>query len=536
MDPYSTQVLQLLEEHARIKPYKHQNVGVQKLVDHEFFFNTDEMGAGKTKQVIDAAQVLYYLDVIDHVLVVAPASVRDVWFDPELGEIIKHSWDGVNMEVMLWHSRSRSWGLKYAQFIGHEAPLEWTITNYDYIRQPQRYKQLAKMCNKRTLLVLDESSAVKNYKSQQSQACNFIRQRCGRVILLNGTPIANSPADLYMQARILSPDILECDTWFHFRSRYAVMGGWENRQIVSWTNLEDIQKRMAPYVIRRLKSDCMDLPKKLPSVVIPVYLTPETWAKYKEQRDQMVTWLDAQTVSISQQAITKVMRLAQITSGFISGVEKVPQQKAPPRPAWLPPLEVEEEDLGDDPEELEEISEGAFAIGREKLDALLEWLDTRLQEDPGFKFVCFCRFRAELARYEATCRTRYQDMQFDKIWGGQKKGERLAALKLLHPDHAGPGPAGIFATPGSGSMGLNMSRATAVIYPSNDYKLWLRSQSEDRAHRPGQTRPVSYFDIVACGPKGQKTIDHIILKALRKKDNLAQWTIRAWQDAFRDVA
>jgi len=83
-------------------------------------------------------------------------------------------------------------------------------------------------------------------------------------------------------------------------------------------------------------------------------------------------------------------------------------------------------------------------------------------------------------------------------------------------------------------MGLNLTASHTVVYLSNDYNLKTRLQSEDRVHRPGQTSPVSYFDIVAEGPNGQKTIDHTIMKALKAKDDLAKWTASAWLSELKE--
>jgi SNF2 family DNA or RNA helicase len=83
-------------------------------------------------------------------------------------------------------------------------------------------------------------------------------------------------------------------------------------------------------------------------------------------------------------------------------------------------------------------------------------------------------------------------------------------------------------------MGLNLTAAHTVMYLSNDYSLKTRLQSEDRVHRPGQTNVVSYYDVVATGPDGQKTIDHHIIKALREKNDIATWTTSAWLAALRE--
>jgi hypothetical protein len=524
-----------LLKNARVPLYEHQRVGVQKLVDNDYFFLTDEMGAGKTCQVINAAQVLFFEGIIDTVLVVAPASVRAVWFDPELGELAKHLWYETPAEIIEYHKKIRRWlHGNQTEYEGSKVrakpQLRWVITNYDYFRSSkERIEQLKKsVCGGKTLLVLDESSAVKNFRADQTKACLALRQVCGRVILLNGTPIANSPLDLYAQGRILNPTILNCSTFFHFRAKYAVMGGFKQRQVIGWQNLDDLQKRFAPYVLRRLKSECLDLPPKLPPVAITATLTESTWSMYKEMRDELIAWLDQQTVSIAPQAIVKTLRLAQLCSGFLGGAVHqeidlddldAPIKNTPVRFEYLPPREV----------------------GNEKLDVFLEWITERLLEDPNHKLLVWCRFRPELQRLythleglSADLRLR-TDLRLGRILGGQKREEREHALRLLDPRTA-PEKSSVVVvgTPASGSMGLNLHAATTVVYISNDYNLKTRLQSEDRAHRPGQTRPVSYFDVIATGPRGQKTIDHTIIKMLRNKEEVARLTTEGWRRILID--
>lgn len=509
------------------------------------------MRLGKTKQCIDAAQVLWELNVIDRVLVFCPASVRPVWFDPdpELGEIAKHTWENLPVKVLEFHRRAREW----LNDTKGKRRLEWIITNYDFIRNQERREFLLKKCGPRTMLILDESSAVKNYRAKQSKASLEIRRACERVWLLNGTPISNSPGDMFAQSAIMAPTagsfgskMLECRNYFHFRAKYAQMGGWMRKQIVAWVNLEDMQKRLAPYILNRRMADCFDLPEQLPPTYLTATMTPETWAIYREMRDEMVAWLDDQTVAVAAQAGVKAMRLAQITSGFLGGLQahpKLPVEAAPgntssgqagetssqtalehlgqpgedggiPAPVYLPPRE----------------------IGREKLDVFLEWLDARIAEDPDLKLLVWCRFRAEIARLHRTL-TQERGMSFQRvglIWGGQKPDERDLALRLLKPATSPAGVAIVIGTPASGAKGLDLSAAHHLVYSSNDYRLETRLQSEARIKHPNRKLPISYVDIVAEGPKGQKTIDHVVLKALRKKQDLAEWTVSAWRAALTD--
>lgn len=514
---------------CNLKPYDHQIVGIDALVKWDdptkgrviggCFALFDEMGAGKTLQVSVAAQILFLMNKIDRVVVVAPVPVRSVWFDPELGELKKHLWPDLPVWVTEYHARKRKWtqgtpGLD-------KRILRWVVTNYDFLRAVERREQLSQVLSKRTLLVLDESSAIKNPSAKQSKAMVELRRLCGRVFILNGTPIANNPGDLFNQAYTMDPTILECRNFFHFRSKYAIMGGWQGRQVLSWRNVEDIQRRMAPYILRRLKVECLDLPAKLDSVVLKPTLTQKTWGIYKEMRDDMVAWLTEDTVATASQSIVRVLRLSQITSGFLSGVQQG---------------DVDYAETADGPEEPgKELKINLTEeIGREKLDLFLAILKEWVADDPDLKLIVWCRFRAELKRLHATLFNGDAKIQLGQIWGGQKRHEREAAIRLLDPRTSPKGPVVVMGTPATGAMGLNLTAAHTVVYLSNDYSLKTRLQSEDRVHRPGQIYPVSYFDVVAEGPNGQKTIDHAILKALKEKDDMAKWTTSAWLSALRD--
>jgi len=509
--------------------FSHQRDGVAKLVENSVFALFDEMGVGKSKQVIEAAQVLYARGEIERVLVVCPAAVRAVWYDYDLGELRKHLWPATPARVTEYHQRLRTW-VQPIDLAPRTPALEWRIVNYDFIRNPERLEDLEAWCaERRTWLVLDESSAVKNHKARQTKACARLRKACTRVTLLNGTPVANSPGDLYAQAVIMDRRILDCKSWFHFRARYGVLGGFQGRQVVAWQNLEDLQRRLAPHTLRRLKVDVLkDLPAKLPPVALTATLTDETWKLYRGMRDELVAWLSDETVAVAAQAGVRAMRLSQLTSGFLGGLI-----------TSTPCAECEGVGVGPAGDACQncggqgvlERHDPPREIGREKLDVFLEWLSRRFDEDPHAKILVWCRFRPELERLERELlgQTRLLRLEVGKIWGGQDRDERERTLRLLDPRTAPSGPVVVVGTPQSGSMGLNLAAAHDVMYVSNDYSLKTRLQSEDRVHRPGQVYPVSYFDVEAVGPRGQRTIDHTILRALRAKQDLANWTCAAWR-------
>ena len=127
---------------SRFKPYAHQVDGIQALVNNPIFALFDEMGAGKTLQVIAAAQILFKLGVINRVLVISPASVRAVWFDPDMGELSKHLWTNTPCRVTEFHSKVREWQTDEDLPEHH---LHWVITNYDFLRSKPRPIQDARV-------------------------------------------------------------------------------------------------------------------------------------------------------------------------------------------------------------------------------------------------------------------------------------------------------------------------------------------------------------------------------------------------------
>ena len=499
---------------APLTPTRHQRAAVECICTQNWIYLCDEMGMGKTKTIIDSCTALYRRGDLDRVIVIAPASVVPVWIDPELGQLAAHAWPTIPTQVQHYHRRRKSWQYGPAS----DTPLQWIVTNYEFIRTgmrarsryvPPRLATLLEQCGPRTMLVLDESSAVKTARAYQTRACKLLRAQCGRVALLTGTPIAHSPLDLLSQGNLLHPSILSdtpgvpC-TLVAYRARYCVMGGWQGKEILEWKHLDDLTRRFSPYTLRRLKKDCLDLPAKLDAVTLTVPLSADTWRLYKGMRDQMIVRLrDAESVSVAQQAITKLIRLSQLTSGFLGGVEGMDGTPTD-RIEW---------------------------VSREKLMGLLEWYAARLDADPAIKLVIWCRFRAEVEQVAEAIRATGTG-EVGTLWGSSPRAERDHALRLLHPQTAPAGAGVLVGTPSAGSMGITLAAAHTVIYLSNAPSLNIRVQSEDRTHRPGQTQACSYTDVVATGPTGQRTIDHIILGALRARRDLADWTASAWIDAL----
>lgn len=549
---------------CRLQPFQHQREDVAWLIERPYAFIASEMRTGKTKIVIDAAQFLFEAGVIDRAIVVAPAPVRDVWADKSLGELTKHLWSDLPATVTEYHARIRTW----THGPTGRRSFNWFVTNFEFIRSKERLSRLMLVCDPKTLLVLDESAFVKNYAAKQTKACLQLRRACGRVVLLNGTPIFHSPLDLFSQGNILHKSVLDCPYITHFRARYAVQQsilgfggkplkspyGKSIQKIVGWTNLDELQQRFAPITVRRLQSECLDLPAKLDPVMLTATLTDETWRAYREMRDDLVVWLNSDTVATSATAAVKAMRLSQITSGFLggiedAGIENVAQRggRWPDDPMEICHLEVDSPSYPPEEDEYRQcdcmrcrerlqgrLSGKAIEIGREKLDTLLWFIEQRLEADPNLHLVAWCRFRAEAIRAEAAVKEKFPQFETGLVLGGQKRDERLRSLSLLKPETSPTGPVFVCGIEGTGSFGIDMSAAHTCVTLSSGYSPGRSAQTLDRVYGPGQTHPIAYFSIVAVGPKGQRTIDHQIETARRNGQDVATWTSDAWVKALTE--
>lgn len=544
---------------CRLVPFAHQKEDVQFLLENPYAFIASEMRTGKSKIVMDAAQMLFERDIIDKMIIVAPAPVRGhVWADKDVGQIAKHLWLDLHARVTEFHAPLRLW--KHGP---QEKPqFDIYVTNYEFIRSKTRLKQLLPATGSKTLLVLDESSFVKGPSTQQTQACMQLRYACGRVVLLNGTPLFHSPLDLFSQGNLLHPSILNCQHVTLFKSRYALQApvlGFGGKpitktvgkgkftkeiiikEITGWLpeGLEDLQRRFAPYTVRRLQAECLDLPPKLEPVTLQAGLSDVEWKYYKSMRDELVVWLQNDKVATSATAAIKALRLSQMTGGFLSGVEDSGIND-PADTDLLDSLDfgnvftVQSHPTETRPILTEERVEGAIAIGRAKLDVLLWFIERELERDPNLHLVSWSRFRAEALRAESEVKKRFPHFETAVLMGDQKRSERAHALGLLHPETSPVGPCYVAGIEGTGSFGLDMCAAHTCVTLSSGYSFGKSAQTLDRVYGPNQKFPIAYYNIVAVGPKGQKTIDHDILVARTTGEDIAHRTTSAWVKALKD--
>lgn len=493
---------------CRLPPRPAQVVGTRALLGDstrpfEGFALFDEVGVGKSKQVVDAVCERYTQADINAVIAVTPGFARSVWAspDPVLGEFAKHAWESVPYALSEYCAR-------HDALPAVSSALPVLTTNYEFIRRDDRLDPLRAWARAhRTWLIVDESWAVKTHNSDQTKAVRRLRRECQYVVLLNGTP--GKPEEVFAQFEIMDPRIIGVKNFWAFRARYCVMGGWMNKSIVKYQRMEEFAARTHPYALQRLAKDCLTLDEPI-YLTLDAPLTPATWRLYKAMRDDCLAWLDSETetgaVSIAMQAGVRTMRLTQILAGFLGGVE-------------------EAADVTDPVHMVGTVRE----VGREKLDAVMAFLKARAVS----KAIVWCRFRPEMAR----CAAAVTDVGWAALLlqGQQPPDDRERTKRAFAP---GGTPAScsdvLVGHPAAGGAGLNFAAASLAIYMSNSWSLKDRKQSEGRVNRPGQTRAPVFVDVVATGPNGEKTVDHAMRDSLRANEDIANWTAATWRRALTE--
>ena len=452
-----------------------------------------EMGTGKTKVTIDTACWLYSQGKIDAVLVICPNGLNPMWID----QCKEHIPDYIQYKAAYYRSNmTKQEERDLCQVLESDVEMKVASMNIEAI-VTQKGVNFAKnfLISSRTLLVIDESSVIKNPKAIRTKNLLKLSVHAKYRRILTGTPITQGPLDLFTQFSFLDQNILHTTSYFAFRNRYAVMkeirtAGRTFQTVVGYQNIQELQKLIAPHSYRITKQECLDLPEKL---YTKRYVTlSETQAKlYNALKKDIVAEFNGKTMCVPL-ALTKMLRLQQIVGGFF-----VPDEEA-----WMC------DELYDDEINITEYKPMAI----DKTNPRVECIIDLLGETSG-KCIIWARFRSEISAISERIREEFGDKAVVEYHGGIDPSERNRNVSSFQND---PEVRYFIGNVQTGAKGLTLHAASTVIYFSNNFSLEDRLQSEDRAHRIGQTKNVTYIDIIAQG-----TLDEKIVKALRGKKEIA---------------
>lgn len=431
-----------------------------------------DMGTGKTLSTIAVAGRLHIDGLASRVLIVAPTSVCSVWET----EFARAADFPHTVALLLGDADKRVKALN--NLVAHGRGLKVAVINYESTWRPDILPALTAF--DADLIVCDESQRIKNPMAKQSKALHLLGAQAKYRMVLTGTPIQRDPRDVWSQWRFLEPGCFPTN-YFAFQTRYAKMGGFQNKQFLCSQNADELRTKMHALSYRVRKEDCLDLPDKL-FEDRPVPLEPLAAARYRQLKREAVAELEAGEIT-AQHVLTKMLRLQQMVGGFVH------------------------QDDG-----------RLVQVSRAKMDAARDLMET-LCLDEGRKLVMLARFRAEVDALEEAAHK--MGIGLVRIDGGVRPADRGALVERFQTD---PDCLLFIGIIDACAEGLTLTAADTMVYYSLTYNYAKYDQSLARIHRIGQDNKCTYIHLVAPG-----TIDEVILRALHNKEDLARSVVDNWR-------
>ena len=304
----------------KTEPYEHQKDALKKCWNKEAFAIFAEMGTGKTKIALDNACILYNKGKIDRLLVVAPKGTYMNWVDQE---IPTHIPDYIEREVLAWKpSNSEKYKAELRKFREFDYKLKIFVMNVEALSTVKGLKQAGLFLIGKSMMIIDESTTIKNPQAKRTKNILALAKESKYRRILTGSPVTQSPMDLWAQMDFLDPEILGQSSFYAFRTKYAVMitataagGTHKYQKIVKFRNLKNLGEKVSPHSYRILKKDCLDLPEKS-FVKREVELSDEQKQAYAEMKVNATTMLKGQSAT-ALNVLTQLIRLHQITCGHM---------------------------------------------------------------------------------------------------------------------------------------------------------------------------------------------------------------------------
>lgn len=451
-----------------------------------------EPGLGKSKLLIDTFAELEDAGEVDALFVLAPNGVHYNWVRKELPRHLP-----MDAKVMLWQTKkAKNLGHKdWAQVVlEHEGPSVLSMS-YDALMTDAGQKYAKAFLDGRSCLyAFDESHWLKSPGAKRTIRASASAKRAPYLRLSTGTLVADSPFDVFSQLKLLKPDVWDkigCRSSEAFKATFGV---WEKSYgrdreypvLVRYRNL-DLLHEIVDSMGSRLVAEDAGLvlpPKRYEKRYFD--LTPEQRRHYEDLRKEFSTLFAGDYVD-APLAITRLLRLQQVTSGF------------------LPSEDPERDDVKLAP------------IGSQNLRVEL-MLDI-VRERPGEQGIIWAKYRQDITLILAALRgvgvtaVRYDGLTKDLP----------GALEDFWTGHAQM----FVSNPAKGGEGLTLNEAQYMIWYNNSHKLIHRTQGAKRNDRIGQEADeLVHYDLIARG-----TVDELIVDTLRSK---ATWAAVVQGDKIKE--
>jgi SNF2 family DNA or RNA helicase len=450
-----------------IQPYAVQLEALKRSQGRKHFAYFMEMGLGKTALILAEYVSLVQQGLVDNLLVICPNSLKGVWLDEmdKVGfppNITRGAWPN----TMHWlNSPGTSILIQESVIVMN---YEACITNNGNLFMTKFLSQ------SRTMLVIDESTQIKNPRARRTRALIGACKSATYVRLLSGQPIVQGPHDLWSQLRCLNE--FSGLNYYVFRNIFCQMGGFMGKQVMGANpgqvaTLNGILSRVS---FRAKKDEWLDLPKQI-YTTRNVTMTKEQEKHYKQMKEFLLTMIANQEID-AQMVVTQMLKLQQISSGFIIDAKH----------------------------EVHDIPGG---------NPKLALLDEIMEEASG-KTLIFTHFRASTRNVV----NHLIKLEPAVIEGGMTPEELRAQRDRFDKEtqcrvlvcQVQTGKYGLTLLGGPGE-----DRCATTVFYENSFSLDSRIQAEARNHRIGQDKPVLYIDLPASD------IERVVVRALHKKQDVA---------------
>lgn len=477
------------------KPLQHQLEVIEKTKEANHYALFWEVGTGKTYGVINIVRAKYYSAArLKRTIVLAPISTLYGWKN----EWLKFSTVKENkIEVITNSGKKRIEQLENAMFSKEERNDKIIILNYDAFVNSEVLNLILKWHPE--IMIGDESHLLKSGKTKRTKAVikisDLIRTYNGNIYLLTGTPILNSPIDIFWQFVILDGGETFSRNFIAFRQKYfkdknapfaGKKGYWPN-WVVQEKKLPEITELIYKKASRVTKDICLDLPP-LVKEIRHSSLGPQQKKLYGEMERDFITFLQVQeeiTPIVAEFAMTKALRLLQICSGFVKDadgnefvLEKVP-----------------------------------------KLEILKELLE---DITPNHKVIIWCSFIQNYKMIASLCKK--LKIKSVMLTGQQSTKEKQEAIDSFQEDQE---VRVMIANRKAGGTGITLTAASYSIIYSRDVSLANEIQSEARNYRKGSEvhEKITKIDLIT-----PDTVEEKVLHALTTKQKISDVIIDAYKE------
>lgn len=460
------------------EPWPHQRDAIDWVRARRASYLHLTMGAGKSRCIVSAADETHAMTV----LIVSPKSVVASVWPNQFSTWSERPWRVAPATKLGRSVKARVGGMKkqYERARYDRAPFV-AVINYQMLLSREAAAWLRTVAF--DLVVFDEAQKLKSPHGKTSKAAARLTQTAGRVVMLSGTPMPHSPMDVFAQFRTLDPTVFG-RSFVAFRARYAKMGGYKAKQIIGFQRQDEMTERMSG-LMHSPPDEVVQL--NLPEArheTITVDLDSKARRLYDSLANELHAAIAEGAINV-QNGLVRLLRMQQLCSGLavVEGNEASGTDEA----SLLANLHG-----ADDREEVE--------VCTAKRGALVDILEST--DEP---IVVFGQFRHDIrvAREAA----QLAGATIAELSGEQNELEmwRSGGARVLVVQIA------------SGAEGIDLTRARICVYLSTGFNLGQYLQSLARVHRPGQSRPVTYYHVHA-----RQTIDEVVYRVLGKREEIVK--------------